>query len=167
MKIHPLQRAYMNRMQLVYGVRVGLKRLIHPEEAAMIVARLGLDYDQYIEVACGLLHGWAEKQGWKYPYWNAVMAESTWQRIADLLKLDVIVADASDDYVEFQQELLFATEYVEWYIGMIDAKPKRSNGRASVELRAEVSKYLCQTNGVEYIIPNYNIVAESIERSLE
>lgn len=159
MIIHPLQRAYKSYIISEYGFRPA--KMPHPEEKAMAVRGLGLEYEIYVMLACCLLEDWSIEQGWKYPYWNVVMSSNTVGRIKKLLDLGDVL---DDDNYEFGRELAYAEDYISWFRGLVDVRPKRLNGGVDSKIRVDVAMYICDVYGVEYNSPNYNDIAASIER---
>jgi len=165
MSLHPLQLAFIKHIKVAYSVAVNPKWLYHPDEKAERIRRLGVNYNTYVELACVMLHDWSAGIGWAYPYWNAVTSVSTVDRISRLLEIDGDVLVDSDYAFEFQRELAYAQHYIDWYIGVVDTRPRR-NGEIDTGLRVDVAQYICDVYGVEYLSVNYNAIAASIENTM-
>lgn len=161
-KLHSLQCSYIEYIWHRYACRSGSNRLYQPDKHAADIHRLGLNYDLYVELACALLQNWSDLQGWKYPYWTAVMSNSTMQRMATIVRLSD-ATELDDGYaLKFQQELAYADSYVAWYIGKAAAKPKVCGVR-DMDLRDAVAQYLCAMHGIEYLSSNYNSIARAMD----
>lgn len=164
--MHMLQSAFVSYIRREYKCMPRIGKLYRPEEHAMAIRGLGINYDLYIELACGMIHDWSLAQGWKYPYWTAVMCDSSMSRISKLL---VLAGDALADGEynrKFQLELAYAQSYIDWYVGIDNVRPKR-NGNVDSNLCIDVALYVCDVYGVECLSSNYNSIAAGIERNLQ
>jgi len=83
--MHSLREAYIAKCKelghTIRGDKDPEKTLI----AAQKVARLGLSYAEYMELAFALLKSLCEYNGWKYPWYNVVISDSTINRIEKLI----------------------------------------------------------------------------------
>ena len=165
MKIHPLRLAYIDYIKQEYGKSLwGDKSPERTSIVAQKVMRLGLDYDDYVEVACSIHHRWAKAKGWPYPYWNVVTSDGTIKRVNKLIDIAGCLADTGNS-AEFEMELMFALNYVWWLLGQVDDRPRRS-APASVDTRMRVAEYVCMTHGIFYVTSNLNIIASQIRNKL-
>ena len=166
MKIHPLRSAYITLIQKRYGAH--LRGDGNPERTEVIaqrVMRLGLDYDEFVDVATSLWHVWADEKGWPYPYWNVITSDITFERIQKLLNLSDTMISAPDESAQYEAEAAYAFAYVHWMLGRNDVRPRREID-SSIEIRVRVAEYICSTHGLEFITSDLNSIAKQLEDKL-
>lgn len=160
--MHSLREAYINKCRelghMVRGDKDPEKTLI----AAQKVARLGLSYTEYIELAFALLRSLCEHQGWEYPWYNVVISDSTINRIKKLLELETgrIEKPASRLPTEMQlaEEYQYLTEYLAWVQGEAE-KPIRTIF-TDKKIKQQAATQFCRNYGISPIITNYNRLAQ-------
>lgn len=162
--VHPLRQAYIQAVYRQYGQRVrGDKNPTFTEQAAMKISRLGLDYRTYMDAAMKLCAGWMEYRHWKYPYYNAVIGDQTIAKVKSLLEYTTL-DDGGEEVDLFEYELLYATQYIEWWFGDGD-RPRRNGVDVPMKIRDSVAQYLCNTYGVPFTSSNYNDVCRALEKA--
>jgi len=135
------------------------------EAVAQKVHRLGISYDEYVELACTLYDGWAKSQGWKYPYWNIVSSDKAVSRIAELLESGN-GADSEEDKRQddtYELELRYAMNYVNWYLHSDRVKPARYFVKDE-EVIIRVAEHICSIYNIACTSSNYNDVAKQLAR---
>jgi len=164
--VHPLKQAYNQYVRETYGSRIrGDDNPERTEVVAQKVHRLGISYDEYVELACILYDGWARSQGWKYPYWNAVSSDNAIARIAELLKTNNGTDSEEDKRRDdlYELELRHAMNYVNWYVRSDRVKPTRYFVKDE-EVIMRVAAHICSIYNINYISSNYNDVARQLVR---
>lgn len=158
MKIHPLRRVYNEMIRERYHHSVWSDpNPCQTEALACKLDELGVPYGVYVDAAIRMWAGYARRQGWPYVYWNVVAGQKTLDKISKLLDLGTKLQD-DDCHDGFELEVAYATDYIAWMHGDLDAKPKRC-AEADLSLRTKVARYLCQVFGIPYQTPNYNDIA--------
>ena len=166
MKIHPLRFAYITLMRKRYGARLGGdKNPERTEAVAQKVSRLGLDYDEFVNVATSLWHVWANEKGWPYPYWNLITSDTTFERIQDVLGLSEEMLSAPDDSSQYEAEAAYAFAYVHWMMGRTEDKPRREMD-SDIDVRVKVAEHICNINGLDCITSDLNFIAKQLEDKL-
>jgi hypothetical protein len=160
--MHDLRIAYINKCKDVGHIIRGDK---DPEKtiiAAQKVARLGLSYEEYIELAFALLKSLCEHQGWQYPWYNLVISDSTISRIGKLLELETGRVDNIDAKLTFERQLAeeyqYLTEYLAWAGGEAEKPIRTIFTDKTVKIRA--AEQFCINYGISPIIKNYNKLAQ-------
>ena len=161
--MHELRKAYIAKCKelghTIRGDKDPEKTLI----AAQKVARLGLSYAEYMELAFALLKSLCEYNGWKYPWYNVAISDSTIQRIEKLMQLETGRVDkkpASKLQSEKQlaEEYQYLTEYLAWASGEAE-KPTRTI-YTDKEIKHKAATQFCRNYGISPIITNYNRLAQ-------
>jgi hypothetical protein len=161
--MHPLRVAFAKYVKKQYGAWPGDdKNAGRTEVQAQKVAGLGLTYAVYVEAACSLLHRWAEHKGWKYPYWNVVISDSTIGRIKVMLEYVDDMHNDADYHAAFTDELSFALDYIWWLNGQGDIRPRRVRKRPLRSVTVDVAEYLCTMYGIPCVSSNYNVIAKEL-----
>lgn len=159
LKMHPLKAAYNAYIGEHYGAYDSREDEAKAEVVAQKIHKLGLPYEAFVEVACSLWHRWTVQKGWKYPYWNLVVSDSTFDRLSKLLEY-TDVGQVSVD--EFEYELAHLLDYINWWLGDGD-KPVRELD-VPVQIKIDVSEYVCEMYGIQFVSSDYNYIAQQVER---
>jgi len=167
MIIHPLKQAYIDVVWERYGARLGRgdKNPERTEVIAQKVIALGLDYNVFVSLAVRMWDGWADRQGWPYPYWNVVTGDATFQRLEQFIDLggDTLDIDTASD---FEAELMFAVSYVKWVRGLHGSKPRRIKD-VCIKIQVAVAEHICRQYGVPSITSDLNYIAEQLGDKLD
>jgi hypothetical protein len=131
MTLHPLQHAYMKAVKTLCHTNAGFAntKAAYAKADALEpkVYSLGVDFETYMHLAVSLCYKVAKKHDWPYPYWNLVTAGWVYDKIRKLVKeLDWNIAEAITDggvAADFEQELLYATDYLQWKQGVLKKRP--------------------------------------------
>jgi hypothetical protein len=159
--LHPLKAEYNEYVRRQYGAKAyGDPKPFETEIIATRVLKLGLDYAGFVEVACTLWQTFATKQGMKYPAWNLIKSNKTFERIAELYQV-VEPAFADDSAVQYECELLFASQYLAWLDHKQLDKPQRQFD-APIDLRIKAAQQICKLHGIPFISSNYNCIYRQI-----
>ena len=162
MKMHALRDEYNHQVNRRYHVRIGGdKDPERTELAAVRICALGIPFELFIDLALRIWEPYSKRMGWKYPYFSTVVGEKSIQRVKELLEYNDVTL-AKDHSQEFEEEVIFATEYIHWMQGQLDHKPVRELD-VGLDIRNQVSRYLCQLFGVPPT-DNYNSIALEIQR---
>lgn len=132
------------------------------EQAAMKISGMGLNYETYVELAIKLCKSFMKHFGWKYPYYNAVISDKTIAKVKGMVNY-ADVLETKDDTELFENELLFATQYIEWWFGRGE-RPYRNGIDVPMTIRSDVAEYLCRLYGLQFTSSNYNIICRALER---
>lgn len=157
--IHPLRQAYNTYVRTHYHVSVyGDKTPGKTDSAAARVQQLGLNYNDFIELAMKLWASYAASLNLPYPYWSMVICDNTFARLGKLLKMVDTddTATSSGPVDAYQYELSFATAYIEWLQGKGD-KPVREL-QVDADIKHRVAKQLCMLYGIPYTSTDYNSI---------
>jgi hypothetical protein len=162
-RIHPLRLAYNKAIERMYKQTPwGDPNPIITEQAAMKIAKLGLDYGTYVDLAIRLCDGLAKHNGWKYPYYNVVVGDKVIAKVAKLTKYTELDDNDNDQSEMFEHELLYATAYIAWWFGEGE-KPQRDGVDVPTSIKGKVAEYLCRMYGVPSTSSNYNVICKSLE----
>lgn len=163
--VHPLRVAYIKEIRKQYkGFLRGDDNPALSEKQAMKIQRLGLSYAAYMTVAVKLNAGTAKFLGWKYPYYNAVIGDKTIDKVKKMLNYTSDLANDNDarETDLFEQELIYATEYIEWWFGRGE-RPSRGEIDVPVSVKSAVAEYICRLRGIPYTSSNYNVICKALE----
>jgi hypothetical protein len=160
--MHELRKSYIDKCREIgYQVR-GDKDPERTLIAAKKVARLGISYTEYIELAFALLKSLCEYQGWKYPWYNVVISDSTISRIKKLLELETgrieNPAEKLPTEMQLAEEYQYLTEYLAWAGGEAE-KPTRTIF-TDKKIKQQAAVKFCRNYGISPIITNYNMLAQ-------
>ncbi len=163
MSLHPLRSAYVDAVKKQFNITLwGDKNTQLTEQAAMKIVKLGLDYRVYVEVALKLCAGVTKANGWPYPYYNVVIGDKTLDRVYKLLQYTEEVTTGEGGTDLFEHELIYATEYIEWWFGRGD-KPSHGDVVVPGKVRSDVAAYLCKVYGIPFLSSNYNVICKALE----
>ena len=158
MSLHPLRQEYIDQVWAKYHQYVrGDTTPEKTELAAVKIHALGMPFELFIDLALRTWDSWAKKNGMPYPYWNVVIGPKSIERMKELIRY-ADVTPAEDKSGELEDELGYATEYVQWMLGQAAARPVREKP-VDPHIRTEAARYLCHVYGVDYSSPNYNDIA--------
>lgn len=157
---HPLKQAYNDYIRNKYNVRISGDKPFETEIIAARVIKLGLDYEGFVEVACTLWQQFATARGMKYPYWNLVKSNKTFERIAQLFEV-VEPAFTDDSAQRYECELLYASQYLAWLEHKLLEKPLRQVD-APIDLRIRAAQQICRIHQIPFISSNLNYIYRQI-----
>lgn len=167
MKISRLRMAYNAKVKSLGYNMGGEKDYEKSLLAAGKIKRLGVDYQTYIEIAFMLLEPMCNKNGWNYPFYNIVIADSTIQRVDDLIRLETAKPTSEEKIEErFEREQLRAAEYaflqnyLLWMHGKTN-KPAREIKESKAEMSFAAEQY-CRNYGIHPIVYNYVELAQKV-----
>lgn len=164
--MHPLRVAYRQAVRKEYGQSVGgSSDMVKVEAAAMKISKTGLDYRSYMDVAVRMLEPTVKYKGWKYPYWSVVVSDKTIARVeklAGLVSGADMANDNPDEEVQFEAELSYAVEYVDWWLGKGE-KPVHPDIEINPQIKSRVAEYLCSMWGVPCLSSNYNTLCKELD----
>lgn len=161
--VHPLRAAYIAAVRKQCGQT--LRGDTNPrltERVATKIAELGMPFDMYMDIAIKLCIPTAKFYRWPYPYFTMVVGDKTIAKIKELAKLNTANNDNLDEECLFEQELAYATSYIDWWMGRIDTKPQRCID-VPVRIKSQVVMQLCKVYGVTCYTSNYNDVCRALE----
>lgn len=155
--IHPLRQAFNEYIWQHYHVHIGGDPKPElTEQAAAKVAALGIDYKQFVELACQL---WDKSKQGQYPYWLVITCNRTFEMLHKVIDgSDTILTDGRQ--VLFESELRYASQYLEWLEGYA-TKPVPPPVPTPQEIKTQVAQYLCSIRGLSFKSSNYNDIYRS------
>lgn len=158
----------MSSLRSVYNAYVRSKYKVecwgdsHPHQTELIelkVLKLGLNFEEFVEIACALWHEFALAHGMQYPVWRLVTGAKTFERIGTVLQvLEPTLQDPN--YATYEFELLYAQQYMDWLAG---SAPKPIHYLdVPDDVKWSVAKQLCREYQIPYLSSNYNIIYRQI-----
>lgn len=168
MDVHPLRASYIMMVRKNYGQFLkGDKNPAFTEQAAMKITKMGLSYNAYMDVAIRLCDSFAKRNGWAYPYYNAVIGDKTINKVKSMINYTTDMDEGSDDTDLFESELGYAIDYIDWWFGRLENKPSREGTDTPVAIKSKVAEYVCRLHGVPYTSSNYNVICKAMENKDE
>jgi len=161
--MHPLKKAYNAYIQAHYdGAYDGKEDEEKAEAVAQRVHKLGLSYDQFAELACSLWDRWATQKGWKYPLWNVITSDASFDRIEKFLDYAQVLDTPNELREEIFYEQAYILDYIDWWMGVRDVQPDHEL-HVSMSAKIGATERVCEQYGIPFITTDVNFIASQVE----
>ena len=123
------------------------------------IVNAGMRVSDYMLTAVMINKPVAEYNKWPYPYFNVTVSQTTFDRVAKLLKSHAITDD--QEVNSFEKEMNFARMYIEFLMGVTTVQPIRSV-TVTNDVKVEVATHLCHTYGISPVAISYPYIANAL-----